>query len=82
MAMAGPGFRDFTRIAASDPAIWRDILLANREEVLAQSQSFQRALQALELTLSSGNGEALQNLIEQASHTRAHWRMASTKSHK
>jgi prephenate dehydrogenase len=34
----GPGFRDFTRIAASDPKIWRDILLANREELLAQSK--------------------------------------------
>ena len=36
LSLAGPGFRDFTRIAASDAAIWRDILVANKEEVLAQ----------------------------------------------
>jgi hypothetical protein len=43
LSLAGPGFRDFTRIAASDPKMWRDILLANREELLASSRrSFQR----------------------------------------
>lgn len=80
LSLAGPGFRDFTRIAASDPKIWRDILLANREELLAQSKIFQRNLQALELMISSGNGEALEGLLEQASATRANWSM--TKQHK
>ena len=75
LALAGPGFRDFTRIAASDPKVWRDILLANREELLAQSQKFQRNLQALELMISSGNAQALEELVEQASMTRAHWSM-------
>ena len=36
LSLAGPGFRDFTRIAASDPAVWRDILMSKREELLAQ----------------------------------------------
>ncbi len=76
LSLAGPGFRDFTRIAASDPKVWRDILLSNREELLAQSKIFQRNLQALELMISSGNSEALEGLIEQASQTRAHWSMA------
>ena len=75
LSLAGPGFRDFTRIAASDPKVWRDILLANREELLAQSQKFQRNLQALELMISSGNAQALEELVEQASMTRAHWSM-------
>lgn len=79
LSLAGPGFRDFTRIAAGDPHIWRDILLTNREELLAQSQLFQRALKALELAIESGNGESLQALIEQASGTRANWRMTSLK---
>ena len=48
LSLAGPGFRDFTRIAASEPKMWRDILLANRQELLAQSKLFQRALQAME----------------------------------
>ncbi|MBK8072059.1 MAG: prephenate dehydrogenase/arogenate dehydrogenase family protein [Ramlibacter sp.] len=82
LSLAGPGFRDFTRIAASDPKMWRDILIANREELLAQSQIFQRTLQALELMISSGNSDALEDLIGQASKTRAGWRMGTTKSHK
>lgn len=77
LSLAGPGFRDFTRIAASDPKVWRDILLANREELLAQSQIFQRNLQALEVMISGGNAQALEGLIEQASITRAHWSMNS-----
>lgn len=77
LSLAGPGFRDFTRIAASDPKVWRDILLSNREELLAQSKIFQRNLHALELVLSSGNSDALEGLIEQASATRSRWSMTS-----
>ena len=79
LSLAGPGFRDFTRIAASDPKVWRDIMISNREELLAQSKIFQRNLQALELMISSGNGEALEGLIEQASLTRSNWTMTSNK---
>ena len=46
LSLAGPGFRDFTRIAASDPTIWRDILMANREEILKQSARFRHTLDA------------------------------------
>jgi len=77
LSLAGPGFRDFTRIAASDPKVWRDILASNREELLAQSKIFQRNLHALELMISSGNTEALEGLIEQASSTRGNWSMTS-----
>ena len=77
LSLAGPGFRDFTRIAASDPKVWRDILISNREELLEQSKIFQRNLQALELMISSGNVEALEGLLEQASETRANWTMTS-----
>ena len=73
LSLAGPGFRDFTRIAGSDPKVWRDILLANKDELLKQSQIFQRNLQALELIIASGNGEALQGVLEQASQSRAKW---------
>ncbi len=77
LSLAGPGFRDFTRIAASDPKVWRDILLANREELLSQSRIFQETLQAMERTIQSGNADALENLINQASTARAHWRMGA-----
>ncbi len=82
MSLAGPGFRDFTRIAASDPKMWRDILIANREELLAQSKIFQQTLQSLEKLISSSSGDALEALIEQASETRATWRISAQKSHK
>ena len=82
MSLAGPGFRDFTRIAASDPKMWRDILIANREELLAQSKIFQETLQSLEQLISSSSGDALEVMIEQASETRANWRISSQKSHK
>ena len=79
LSLAGPGFRDFTRIAASDPQMWRDILIANREELLAQSKIFQQTLQSFEQLISSGSGDALQALIRQASESRAHWRVSPQK---
>ena len=79
LSLAGPGFRDFTRIAASNPKVWRDIMVSNREELLAQSKIFQRNLQALELMISSGNTEALEGLIEQASQARSTWRMSQNQ---
>jgi prephenate dehydrogenase len=79
LSLAGPGFRDFTRIAASEPSVWRDILMSNREELLAQSKHFQRALHTLEVAITTGNPDALEALIHQASNTRAHWRMTAIK---
>lgn len=79
MSLAGPGFRDFTRIAASDPKMWRDVLIANREELLAQSKLFQQTLQSLEKLILNSDGDALEQLIEQASHKRATWRISSPK---
>ena len=75
MSLAGPGFRDFTRIAASDPSIWRDILLANREEVLKQSQRFRFALDSLELAMLAGNGQALEDLIRTPAQARSGWQI-------
>ena len=79
LSLAGPGFRDFTRIAASDPAVWRDILMSNREEILKQSQRFRHTLDALEHVMKTGNTEALEDLIRSASEARAGWQMTSTK---
>ena len=77
MSLAGPGFRDFSRIAASDPHMWRDILIANREELLAQSHIFQQNLRALEQLIATSNGDGLEFMIEKASETRANWRISS-----
>jgi prephenate dehydrogenase len=80
MAMAGPGFRDFSRIAASDPSVWRDILLANRDEVLAQSRHFRAALDVLEQAVSEQRADLLVPLIEQARALRSPWQMPATKN--
>ena len=77
LSLAGPGFRDFTRIAASDPKIWRDVLLSNREELLQQSKILQRNIHALELMIETGNADALEDLIAQASLARANWSMGN-----
>ncbi len=78
-SLAGPGFRDFTRIAASDPKMWRDILLANRHELLAQCRLFERSLHTMEALIESGDAEALEPLIGQASDARAQWRMGTKR---
>jgi len=79
LSLAGPGFRDFSRIAASDPKMWRDILIANREELLEQSKIFQATLNSLEKLIASGDGDALEARIDQASSTRANWRISLPK---
>ena len=73
LSLAGPGFRDFSRIAASEPRMWRDILLANRQKLLAQSRLFQHQLAELETLIANADAEALERLIAQASNTRAEW---------
>ena len=79
LSLAGPGFRDFTRIAASDPKVWRDILLSNREELIAQSKLFQQALRNIEQAMAKGNAQALEDMLTLASETRAHWRMGAKR---
>ena len=79
LSLAGPGFRDFTRIAASDAHMWRDVLMANRQELLAQSKLFQKAMMHLEQMITSNQVEALEAEIDKASLTRAQWRMGAPK---
>jgi prephenate dehydrogenase len=79
LSLAGPGFRDFTRIAAGDPTVWRDILLSNREELLKQSLRFRHTLDAMEHVIKSGNAEALEDLIRGASDARSNWQMNTSK---
>ena len=78
LRMAGPGFRDFSRIAGSDPAVWRDILSANHTEVLSQITHFKQALAQLEEALQNQDTQALQSLIAQASQVRSAWKLQAT----
>lgn len=62
------GFRDFTRIAASDPTMWRDVFLSNKEAVLTMLQRFTEDLTALQRAIRVGDGETL---FDHFSRTRA-----------
>jgi cyclohexadieny/prephenate dehydrogenase len=62
------GFRDFTRIAASDPTMWRDVFLSNKDAVLEMLQRFSEDLTALQRAIRWGDGDALFELF---SRTRA-----------
>jgi cyclohexadieny/prephenate dehydrogenase len=62
------GFRDFTRIAASDPVMWRDVFLANKEAVLEMLGTFNEDLSKLTRAIRRGDGEAL---FEHFTRTRA-----------
>ena len=57
------GFRDFTRIAASDPIMWRDIFLSNREAVLDILQRFTADLTTLHHAILKNQGERLESLF-------------------
>ena len=59
VAYSAGGFRDFTRIAASDPVMWRDIFLSNREAVLELLQRFSEDLTGLQHAIRRGDGETL-----------------------
>ena len=57
------GFRDFTRIAASDPTMWRDVFLTNRDAVLEMLQRFSEDLSHLQRAIRRGHGEELFDLF-------------------
>ena len=70
---AGSGFRDFTRIAAAPPELWRDIALANRAALQHEIANFRDVLGALEAALDDGDGAALESLLRSASDARRRW---------
>jgi cyclohexadieny/prephenate dehydrogenase len=57
------GFRDFTRIAASDPVMWRDVFLNNREAVLEMLGRFSEDLTALQRAIRWGEGDVLEEVF-------------------
>ena len=64
------GFRDFTRIAASDPTMWRDIFLNNREAVLEMLQRFSEDITALQRSIRWGEGDKLFDLFSRTRKAR------------
>jgi prephenate dehydrogenase len=67
---AAGGFRDFTRIASSDPTMWRDICLANRDAILKMLDSYTDDLGRLRAMIAGGDGERIAALFERAKDAR------------
>jgi prephenate dehydrogenase len=80
LELAGTGFRDFTRIAASDATVWRDILIANREQVLAQAELFKTQLGLIEQAMRDGRPDAVEALVRGAAQSRGGWQMNGPRS--
>jgi prephenate dehydrogenase len=70
LQIAARGFKDTTRIAASDPDVWRDILVDNREAVRGSLGAFRQALDDLEALVVSGDGAALTTYLARMKATR------------
>lgn len=70
---AAGGFRDFTRIAGSDPVMWHDIFLANREAVLRTLDTFRDDLDALRGAVDAGDGHQLLGVFTRARVAREHF---------
>ena len=72
-ALAGGGFRDFTRIAASSPEMWRDIAIANRDALLDDLDAYRMRLDALRASIAASDRDALESLFAKASAARTDW---------
>jgi prephenate dehydrogenase len=70
LQIAARGFKDTTRIAASDPDVWCEILVDNREAVSASLRAFRRALDDLETLVGAGDGAALTAYLARMKATR------------
>ena len=70
---AAGGFRDFTRIAASDPVMWRDVFMANRDAVLRSLDTFTRDLSRLRAAVEGGDADTLLGVFTRARSAREHF---------
>lgn len=74
LAVAGTGFRDFTRIAAGSAEMWRDIFLSNRAAMMAELQQVRAVLDEAERALDTADGAALEQLLDEAARCRRDWK--------
>ncbi len=72
---AAGGFRDFTRIASSDPTMWRDICMANSEAVLAMMERFQAEMTELKRAIEKNDAQALFDIFSRAKSARDEFNM-------
>ena len=72
-SMAAGGFRDFTRIASSHPEMWRDICVANRDQILQELKSYANELGSIRKLIQKGDGAGLEKLFTTAREARNKW---------
>ncbi|PXW26638.1 prephenate dehydrogenase [Paraburkholderia caballeronis] len=72
-SFAAGGFRDFTRIAASSPEMWRDICVANRAALLAELDAYTDVLARLRAAIDAGDGAALEAVFARSRAARTAW---------
>ena len=80
-AYAAGGFADFTRIASSNPEMWRDICLANREPLLAVMDGFEQRLQDLKQAIAAGEGDQLLKIFSRAKQARDRFTRTDPENH-
>jgi prephenate dehydrogenase len=73
LGYGGAGFRDFTRIAASSPAMWRDICVANRAALGEELRRYRALLDRLQQAVDAGDAASLQAIFELAARLRRQW---------
>jgi prephenate dehydrogenase len=73
LANAGSGFRDFTRLASSEPQMWRDILIANRQALLVALDKFQASLGTLRAAIEAGDETLLERSLAHSRAVRDAW---------
>lgn len=73
LGYGGAGFRDFTRIAASSPVMWRDICVANRVALGAELFNYRALLERLQQAVDGGDAQMLQETFERAARLRRRW---------
>jgi len=73
LSFAASGFRDFTRIAASSPEMWRDICMANRDALLDELGSYMEELADIHEALAEGDADKLQEIFSLAREVRGKW---------
>ena len=80
LGFAAGGFRDFTRIAASSPEMWRDISLQNRGALLAELDRYEARLAVFRALIEKGDGPALERLMAEARTARHAWATGTRRS--
>jgi len=73
LSLAGDGFKDFTRIAASDPTLWRDVFMANKTEMLREISDFKAILTQYETLIQNNDDMVLLEMLQKTAEARLAW---------